>query len=140
MPTTTKTTKTAAAPKATKTASASNGRTAPANGKAAPTKASATRTTKKTMKPSAAIEGTDQWSVTRVVQEMSVQADLAAMERRDRWEALVKEIEQRRQKVEQAWNALYGGGGKASRTMNHAVRESLDQLRVAVESAVSALR
>lgn len=74
------------------------------------------------------------------VDEAKVQATLAGMDGRDRWQEVLTKIEHLRQKVDAAANELVTGGVDASKTVAAALREASEQLRVAISDAVSAMR
>lgn len=75
-----------------------------------------------------------------LIEEARVQLNLAQKEGRDRWHEIVTEIDRRRQKVQGAVDALSDGGTEASRKMAMAAKESLAELRAAVDEALAALR
>jgi hypothetical protein len=85
------------------------------------------------------IAATDR-SPREVVDELRVQASLAGMDGRDYLDRLVAEVEMRRQRVEQAVDALLNGSGDAVRTLADGVRDSLGELRAAVALALRTLR
>lgn len=118
-------------PRAPKRPSASTTRGATAKvaaGRSGPRKAAAA-------KSAATTEG-----VRKSVDEMVVQADLAAMDARDQWNRLMTEMDRRRAAFELAMRRLASGGAEATRTMNEAVREAMTELRDAVDNAVAAFR
>lgn len=98
------------------------------------------RTTKRTATTVAAKADETADNVRASVDEMVVQADLAAMDARDQWNRLMTDMDRRRAAVELAMRRLASGGAEAGRTMNDAVREAMSELREAVDGALAALR
>jgi hypothetical protein len=106
----------------------------------ATTTAARTTTTERTTPTRAAKAPTIEPSARAVAEELLVQTDLAGMEARDQWQRLATEIERRRSAADVAVRHLLDGGSEASKTFAAGVRDAVDELRAAVETAIKTLR